>query len=494
VIQQSLFDEPSVRPEFKNWTPDEPPCLDGIHEIELDVETTGVRWWTGDKIVGIAVRIPNGKTFYLPIRHTGGNLPIETVHRWMRRELRNKHITNLSTRFDIHMIRNEGFDLEEQNCTVEDVAHWAALLDDHRRSFSLENISQQHLGYGKIKGIDLTQGAHIYHAAELADYAKRDVELVGNLKDIMIPLMAEQNLNRVRQLESEVIFPVVEMERNGVVLDLERLERWRVEAKIEQERLFWQVFNDTGVRIDSKKGLKELFTKLNISNPYTTPGGAMSFKDEVFEALGDLHPALQPTRRYQKLKSLRSKYIDGYWDQVQRYGGDILRYALHQLRSDEGGTISGRFSSSVLDRDTDEGINIQQLLAVKKQRVAFGYAEDDPSGDDKIFLVRKLVKAPEGRWFLSSDGMQIEYRFFAHYANSPAILEKYKENPLVSFHKMVGELLRQYRSDITYKRTKDLNFAFVFGAGMKKIASMLGVSMMVAHEIVEVYHSKFPEV
>jgi hypothetical protein len=81
------------------------------------------------------------------------------------------------------MLREWGVDLEALGCEVSDVSHYAALLDDHRQSFSLESISQDYLGIGKIgKDLDKTRMAS-YHAGEVAAYACQDVELVAQLKE-----------------------------------------------------------------------------------------------------------------------------------------------------------------------------------------------------------------------------------------------------------------------------------------------------------------------
>jgi hypothetical protein len=102
-----------------SWQPQAPPPLDNIHEIELDTETTGLCWWDGHLPIGIAIRLPDGRKQYLPWGHTGGNLDENVVRRWARTELRNKHITNLNTRFDLHMLYAWGVDLECQGCSGE---------------------------------------------------------------------------------------------------------------------------------------------------------------------------------------------------------------------------------------------------------------------------------------------------------------------------------------------------------------------------------------
>src|SRR5690606_22920260 len=112
--------------------PEAPPDLSQDKIIFLNVEATGLRWWAGDLPLAISVFARN-RGYYLPWGHSGlGNLSEEVVKEWARRELWNKFIVNINTRFDVHMLRKWGIDLEAQNNTVSDVGHMMALLDDHR--------------------------------------------------------------------------------------------------------------------------------------------------------------------------------------------------------------------------------------------------------------------------------------------------------------------------------------------------------------------------
>lgn len=471
-----LFDLIETPPSVSDWKPEAPPCLDGIYDIELDTETTGLCWWETDRPIGIALRTPDGVCRYLPWGHRGGgNLDEATMLRWARTELRGKRITNLNTRFDIHMMRAWGVDLEAQGNEVSDVGHYAALLDDHRQSFSLENISQDYLGIGKVDdGIDKTRMAG-YHAGRIAKYAEQDVRLVGELKAKMWPMLDAEDLQRVRALEDRVIYVVCEMEKNGAVIDQELLDRWIKESLKELEKILLEIYRITGISMNphSRSDLQQLFQHLGLEMAQTDKG-TPSFTDLVLKGID--HPVIHLLRRASKLSSLRSKYLLKYQKAVDSHG--ILRYSLHQLRAQksdldsvgEAGTVSGRFSSSAINSTV--GVNIQQVMAVAKQRVSFGYDAEDRSHDDEIYLVRQLHLPGSGD-YLAADAMQIEYRLFAGYAKSPRVIEAYKKDPMMSFHKFVWEMLKPFKPDLTYRRTKDCNFAKIYGAGLTKLSEML---------------------
>jgi DNA polymerase I-like protein with 3'-5' exonuclease and polymerase domains len=486
----------------------------------MNVETTGVQWYDGDLPISIAVRLPDGSKHFLPWGYAGGNLDEATCKRWAQRELRDLHMTNIHTKFDIHQMYAWGIDLEAQNCTVSDVSHYAALLDDHRLRFNLDQLLTDYVGGATIPRVDESRMVE-YHAAETVDRALYQVEAVHQLREVFWPMLDEQNLQRVRALEDQVIFPVCEMERNGAPIDVELLDKWIPEVKRRAEKALYDLAKMVGFVVNprSPADRQRLWEYLHLPLEYL-PSGAPSFTDKVVAQHAHL-PAVRLMRYAAKLSNLNSKYLTKYRKNVDSCG--ILRYALHQLRttkdplSDHGGkagTITGRFSSAALDDGHGHyvGINIQQEMKVAKQRVAFGVDEDDDSHDDDLFLIRQLrIPGERGRLWLAADAMQVEYRIFAHYANNPRVTEQYEgeverfwkwveegqpkgsPNEPISFHKYMWSRIKPHKPDQTYRQQKDLNFAYVYGAQMLKQALMLGhISEALYHQIKDLKQWKHP--
>lgn len=506
--QRSLFFDPPVSTKKHPWKPVEPPSLDGIEDVYLDFETSGLKWWEDHVPVGAAVATRDGRKWYLPWGHDGGgNLPWDSCERFLKRELRGKRIKNLNTRFDLHMGRKVGVDLEAQGCKVGDVGHYAALLDDNRRrGFDLNTLGMEQLGIGKVRGIDLSHGAARYHAGEIAEYAMRDVDLVRQLDWKYGEKLAEQNLQRVADLEDRTIYPVVEMEKNGTIIDTDLLHRFKIELEQVALRELTSISRQVGfqVRPNATKDLARLFRHLSIPITHFTEDlldPKPSFDESVLRSYDD--PLIAQVLRARKLLALNKNYVTKYSNTLEP--GAILRYALHQLRADEGGTISGRFSSAAFSsKGWKHGANIQQVAAVEKQLKAIcprcALAQivslDDHlrEGHPEAWLIRQLFLPAPGNLWLSADAAQIEYRLFAHYARSPKLLEAYEKDPWTNFHKLVYTILLPFAPNVTYKHTKNVNFAFVYGAGIKKIAEMLGLTRDEAEELVNTYKRTFPEV
>jgi DNA polymerase I-like protein with 3'-5' exonuclease and polymerase domains len=453
------------------WRPEEPPDLDGVDDVVFNFETTGLRWFESDLPIALAIYAKN-RSWYLPFGHPGGgNLSEGRVYAFAQ-SLKGKHLNNINSRFDIHMGRvwgekmgNGGLDFEAMGCTFSDVGHDAALIDDQRYLMNLDALIEDYLHEEPMVRLDESRMAS-YSAGAAQARARYNVEAVYRLTEVFRPMLEEQNLLKVKKLENEVIPVVVEMEKHGTLIDLELLAKWIIETRDKYHKSVMDLYKVSGLKINpnSPKDQKRLFDHYKIPMTELTDGGAPSFTDEVLKHVD--HPSIKQLRYSKKLKSLNSK-LRKYQESVDSNG--ILRYALHQLRAskdeaEEGkgtGTVVGRFTSTEIVDGV--GINIQQVLKPEKQILTYG--------DE--FFVRDLHIAPKGLQFLSVDAEQIQYRIFAHEANNAKVLAAYRENPYLSFHKYMWPLLKAYKEDITYKRTKDVNFAKIFIAGLAKLSLMM---------------------
>ena len=482
------------------WAPDPIPTLNGERRIILNCETNGFQWWRDHRPIGWAYWLPeSGRHGYLPIRHVEGNLPVERVHDFLR-DVRGMHVENHNTRFDLHQSREDGVDLiENTGNTFGDTMHYAALLDDNRRRFKLDELSKDLLDWdastdplGPLPaGVESEGDWHRLPSWGVKPYALRNVEQVLRLLEHFEPQIEEEALGRVLAVEQQIIPIVVEIEKNGVHLDMELLHAWQRDARTALEDRLSLVQRTTGVKIesfDSSKALEAVFRHQGLPMAYTEPSprfpnGQPSFTAAVLRA----HKGNELVRAITEggqLADLLSKYLDKY-ARTARASDGWMRHNLHQLKAvrdadsgDTVGTISGRFSaagdrlSATMRPDQlgTGGYNPQQAVAVEKQ-LERGFCPD--------YVVRKLFKLN-----FAADMMQVEYRLFAHYAKMAGAfharpLQKmiggkpvWVQGPLADFHALVAELLNNPL--LNRKLVKNINFAMIYGAGLIKFALMLG--------------------
>jgi DNA polymerase-1 len=151
----------------------------------------------------------------------------------------------------------------------------------------------------------------------------------------------------------------------------------------------------------------------------------------------------------------------------------------------------------------DEGANVQQVMSVENQLKAhcaacralpkISYDVHLASGHPEVYLIRELFIAAPEFMLVGSDAKQIEYRIFAHMTNSKHILDVYTFDPEADFHQVVCDMVQAYKQGFSRKDSKNLNFAILFGAGVKKMSEMLGIDIKAAKAMREAYFAAFPE-
>jgi DNA polymerase I-like protein with 3'-5' exonuclease and polymerase domains len=143
---------------------------------------------------------------------------------------------------------------------------------------------------------------------------------------------------------------------------------------------------------------------------------------------------------------------------------------INQIRSDDGGTVTGRFSYS--------NPNLQQIPA-----------RDPVTGP----MIRSLFIPEENCRWGCFDYSQQEPRLVAHYAlryelpSVNTIADSYDSDPSTDFHKIVAEM-----AEIPRTEAKTINLGLFYGMGKAKLQAELGVSKEKAEELFEKYHGKVP--
>jgi len=449
------------------------PVLDSrFRRLAFDSEWTGTDWRGEDKPVGYSFALEDGRNFYLPIGHQGGgNLDAGLVHRWMRDNLKGKTIVTLSGKGDLNMSRKMGVDLEALGCKINEVQHKAALLSDMRRSFKMEDLAKDFLGKhkGEIERKDIWQ----LPASDVGPYAEQDARLTLEIDDALIPKIREEQLERVLDLEDSLIWCTLEMERNGVPLNVNKLYRWKSEINRRFEKIILLIAEGTGVKCNpnSANDLATLFGILGLTYHRTPPtlnypNGQPSFTDEFLKSVKNEY--VQLVREGRALDSLSSKYVAKY---AKELINGFLYYQLHQLKGDEYGTIAGRYSSSK--------VNIQQVFKPSKQFKKIGLTS---------YMIRELFEPAPGMLWLRADASQIEFRGFVHYSKSERLIKIYNENPEADFHTEVSEICK-----IDREPAKTINFLMLYGGGRDKLAFQLGLSRTESDIMYEEYCNRFPE-
>lgn len=472
--QQPLFSVLDLCPvPDTGWRPPtEFPRLDNADLIAIDLETYdpellthGPGWGRGvGHIVGVGVGTPDGRRWYFPIRHelpdgrpAPENLDPVIVLKWCQRELTRPRQPKVGANleYDCGWFAEEGVMIQGP---LIDVQYAEPLLDEHRRSYSLDSLAETHLNEHKIDEVlydwchraygglpGRSQAGNIYRApvALVGPYAEGDVDLPLRIWEKQRPLLEAEGLMELFRMECDLIPILVQMRLRGIRVDVDEAERHKEELLTREAEIQARLRRLCGfdINVDASSDLQRAFDAAGIDYPCTAKGNPSftgSFLNACHNELGEL------IRSQRRLAKARGTFLQGYILDKQSNGR--VHGSFHPLRSTDGGTVSGRFSSS--------GPNWQNL----------------PSRDAEIKkMIRGLCLPLEGDEWYSIDYSQIEYRMFAHYAGDEELQRAYAQDG-ADFHAVVGDMLG---GGLPRKVVKNFNFMLLYGGGKRKLAEML---------------------
>jgi len=468
-----------------DWVcPSDYPDLRHAKEIAIDLETKdpniktkGAGWATFDgHIVGFAVAALD-QQWYFPIHHdAGGNMDSAITTAWMQEVLKTpatKIFHNAS--YDVGWLLVNGFEI---NGPIVDTMIAAALINENRFSFSLNACAKDYLGEIKNEtflnekakewGIDAKADLWKLPAGYVGFYAEQDAALTLKLWQRFKTEISKQSLNDVWDMEMELLPILIETRRKGIRVDEEKAVSLKKEFKEKEYQVLKKIKDETTMKPDiwAARSVAQVFDRIGVEYPRTPKTGEPSFTQNWL--VNCSNPIAQLIREAREINKFHSTFIDS----IQRFvHKGRIHSEINQLRSDQGGTVSGRLSYS--------NPNLQQIPARNKE---FG---------DKI---RSLFLPEEGKQWGSFDYSQQEPRLVAHYAASvnenftgaDEFIEAYK-NEAADFHQIVADM-----AGISRTQAKTINLGLFYGMGKAKLGRELGISKDNAENLLNKYHSRVP--
>jgi DNA polymerase I-like protein with 3'-5' exonuclease and polymerase domains len=463
--------------------PDVFPNLSQAEEIAIDLETRddnlksfGPGWPRKDGyIVGFAVAA-DGYKGYFPIRHGGGgNLDESMVKRWIASVLRlpcPKIMHNAA--YDLGWLLAEGF---EVNGTIYDTMLAAPLLDENRFSYSLNALGYDYLQETKSEqalrdaaedfGVDAKSGLWQLPAMYVGAYAEQDAALTLKLWQNLKVLIRKEELESIFAVETELLPILIGITYRGIRFDRKKCEQLIDELKKKEREAIKKIKGlcGTDVEIWAAASVAKAFDKLGIDYPKTETGKP-SFTKSFLDTHD--HPISKLIVEARELNKTHGTFLLPYLDYSAKTGR--IHPHINQLRSDSGGTVTGRLSMA--------SPNLQQV----------------PARHEVIGpMVRGLFLPEEGQLWAANDFSSQEPRLLVHYATlvdlpgAAEMAEKYSENPRTDFHQMVADL-----AGIPRKQAKTIALGLMYGMGKGKLAASLDLSAEEATDLINKFHSNVP--
>ena len=434
---------PGLRIEMPTWKllagiPDD--LAERVREsgtVAMDLETYGPRKgdgldpWKGD-IRLLSLRVQGGDPWLLDLRAIGYDLgdlkdALETVE-----------IVAHNAKFDLLWLQQKcGLQPAKVFCTLTA----ARLLSAGTKpGNNLDQCLERYIGIAPAADESLSDwGAMLLEDTQLA-YAARDVAHLFELATAQRELISDAGLEDVWQLEMRLLPAVVEMEANGIAVDLERLRSLRDQARAETHTLaetLRESLQQPALNPASSRQILSALQARGIAIDNTDEDSLKAAND------GTIIPSLLAYRSAEKQAQQASSLLDAV-----QYDGRI------HGRFDPTGTATGRFSS--------KEPNLQNI----------GRGE-----------LRSCFVAAPGHRLIVADYSQIELRAAAAIAGETKMIEAYKRG--VDLHRQTAAAVLGKPLEAVTKEerqmAKSANFALLYGQSapgyQRYAASSYGVKL-----------------
>ena len=463
--------------------PEEYPDLRKYDEIAIDLETrdpdlkskgSGSIIGNGE-VVGIAVAVP-GRKFYFPIAHgSGPNMDRKKTLEWFKDVCESDAIKIFhNAMYDVCWIKTMGIKINGQ---IVDTMIAASLIDENRFRFDLNSLSWDYLGHGKnetalneeakSRGLDPKADMWQLPAMYVGSYAEKDAELTLELWQIFKKELLHQDVESIFELETDLFPCLVDMRFLGVRVDVERAHMLKQALTVQEDNLRQQIKIETGIDVQlmAARSVAKVFDKLGLPYERTAKSQAPSFTKNFIS--NHEHPIVRMIAKARETNKAHTTFIDTI---IKHEHKGRIHADINQIRSDQGGTVTGRFSYS--------NPNLQQLPARNK---------------DLGPMIRSIFIPEKGHRWGSFDYSQQEPRLVVHYAalhKFPSVndvIDNYENDTSTDFHQVVADMAKIPRS-----QAKVINLGLFYGMGKAKLQAELGVSKDKAVELFDQYHAKVP--
>jgi DNA polymerase I-like protein with 3'-5' exonuclease and polymerase domains len=474
--------KPIFKPQTEWLPPQDFPDLSDYSEIAIDLETKDPDLKTigsgsvvgRSKIVGIAVAVQDWKGYY-PIAHEGGgNMDKNMVLKWFQDVLNTDAIKIFhNAMYDVCFIRAAGLKI---NGTIVDTMIAGSLVDENRFRYDLGSLGRDYVGIGKNEAV-LKETADLWgidHKAEMyklpamyvGEYAEQDAELTYKLWQEMKKQMYHEDIEDIFKLETELFPCLVDMRFLGVRVDTQAAYELKQQLIEEEKECLYKVKKETSidVQIWAARSIEKVFQKLNLPYDLTAKTSSPSFTKNFLQ--NHPHPLVKQIARAREINKSHTTFIDTI---LKHQHKGRIHAEINQIRSDQGGTVTGRFSYN--------NPNLQQIPARNK--------ELGPR-------IRSLFIPEEGCTWGCFDYSQQEPRLVTHYASLDGlygvdeVLDAYNEGE-ADFHQIVAEM-----ANIPRSQAKTINLGLFYGMGKNKLQAELGISKEDANDLFRLYHDKVP--
>jgi len=462
-------------PALQRW-------LDRLENADIfafDTETDSLNYMKA-RIVGVSMCVEPGKSAYVPLAHDYPGSPDQLDRDAVLGRIKplledaDRKKVGHHLKYDAHVLLNHGIRLSgiEHDTMLE-----SYVLDSTATRHDMDSVAAKYLGIATTRYEDVAgKGARqlTFNQVPLEQagpYAAEDADVTLRLHRELWPRL--ENTGRLAQVYREIEIPLVpilqSMERIGVLLDVDMLNRQSQELSQEMRRLEEEAHRAAGgpFNLGSPKQLQEiLFERLGLPVQRKTPKGQPSTAEDVLGELAEHHELPRLILAHRELAKLKSTYTDKLPNQVDPRTGRV-HTSYHQAVA-----ATGRLSSS--------DPNLQNI----------------PIRTPEGRRIRQAFIPEPGHVLVAADYSQIELRIMAHLSGDEGLISAFSKDADIhsaTAAEVFGTVLEEVTPE-QRRSAKAINFGLIYGMSAFGLARQLNVDRAAAQEYVDLYFERYPGV
>lgn len=440
----------------------------------FDTETTGLD--ANDcELVGLSFAIKPGEAWYIPM--PADQKESRTRVHAFKAVLENEHILKIGQNIKYDMLVLSWYDVQIQGELFDTMLAHYLLNPDSRHGMDL--LSETFLNYTPISITSLIgakgkkQGSmRDIEFEKIKEYAAEDADITLQLKEILEPMLATVNANKLaKEIENPLIYVLCEMEHEGVKIDQRALKEFSASLDTDIKVLEKSIYEKAGVKfnIASPKQLGEvLFDKLQLDpKAKKTKTGQYQTNEEVLAGLAAKSDIVKDILDFRQMQKLKSTYVDALPLMINPKTGRV------HTSYNQAVAATGRLSSN--------NPNLQNI----------------PIRTERGREVRKaFIPRDQDHVLLSADYSQIELRLIAEISKDENMLDAFQKG--LDIHtataaKVYGLSLNEVTS--TQRRNaKAVNFGIIYGQSAFGLSQNLGIPRKEAAEMIDNYFAEYPKI